>query len=85
MNFLEFIFRDFWHWSGTVVILWVFATIIKSFFNFIVELIHGKKLTQNFNFPANTKIDFTKNKENDDVNKVSSGATISNVDVSVRD
>ena len=84
MSFLEFIFKNFWHWSGAVVILLVFALIIKIFFNFIVELIHGNKITQNFNLPTDTKIDFTKNKENDGVNKVSSGATISNVDVSVR-
>lgn len=54
MEILQFIFRDFWTFIGVFLMLIVIYELIKSFFDFIVELIHGKP--QILSFPNGAKI-----------------------------
>lgn len=79
LEILEWIFGSFWRFAGVCAILILIIDLIKLFFDFIVELIHGKQTIQNFNLPENTKIE-----EKKEINKVSSGASVSNADVFVK-
>lgn len=43
MEFLKFVFSSFWTFFGFVVFAVIALEVIKTFFDFIVELIHGKQ------------------------------------------
>lgn len=47
MEFLKFIFSNFWTFIGFFLLCCVATTVIKGLFDFIVELIHGKPTIQN--------------------------------------
>lgn len=42
MEFLNFVFRGFWTFSGFFLLSLIGYSVIKAVFDFIVELIHGK-------------------------------------------
>lgn len=54
MGILQFIFRDFWTFIGCLLLIAVIFSLVKAFFDFIVELIHGKP--QILSFPNGVKI-----------------------------
>lgn len=47
MEFIKFIFSSFWTFTGFFLILCAAATVVKSVFDFVVELAHGKPIVQN--------------------------------------
>lgn len=57
MDFFKFVFRDFWTFLGFFVLACVVLALVKSLFDFIVELIHGKPAIQHINLPEGTKIE----------------------------
>lgn len=89
MEFLKFIFSNFWTFIGFFLVLCVAATVVKSLLDFVVELIHGKPTIQNITLDKDTKVELPTKKEKKDkplkdTQDVSSGASISGGDVSVR-
>lgn len=42
MEFLNFVFRGFWTFSGFFLLGLIGYSVIKAVFDFIVELVHGK-------------------------------------------
>lgn len=48
MGLINFIFSSFWIFLGTVILLLITLGFVVEFFDFIVELIHGKPINQNF-------------------------------------
>lgn len=81
MEFVKFIFSNFWTFIGFFLVICVIATVIKYLFDFIVELIHGKPTIQNITVPEGAKVITTKDKEAD--NKIESEVKVEvgNVDV----
>lgn len=51
MIFFEFVFQSFWHFLGFVALSGLVLECLRLFFNFIVELIHGKPVIQNLKIP----------------------------------
>ena len=61
----------------------IFLALIKTFCDFVVELIHGKPAIQHINLPDGTKIE-QKIKSPKTTNDVSGSVSMSPADVSVR-
>lgn len=57
MEFLKFIFSNFWTFMGFFLLCCVGYAVIKALFDFVVELIHGKQTIQHINLPEGTKIE----------------------------
>ena len=83
MEFLNFVFRDFWTFFGFFVFACIFLALIKTLCDFVVELIHGKPTIQHVNLPEGTKIE-QKTKSPKMTNDVSGSVSMSPADVSVR-
>ena len=47
MEFVKFVFSSFWTFVGVFLLSLVAVSIIKTFFDFIVELVHGKQIIIN--------------------------------------
>ena len=43
MEIVKFIFSSFWTFAGVFLLSLVAVSVIKAFFDFIVELVHGKQ------------------------------------------
>ena len=82
MEILQFIFRDFWTFIGCLLLIAVIFSLVKAFFDFIVELIHGKQPI--INLPKDTKIIQPKEKPFDGVEKVDANIAIEGGDVEVK-
>lgn len=81
MEFIRFVFSSFWNFLGFVVLVSLAITALKTFFNFVVELIHGKPTV--VNLPPGAKVE-EKEQKKDSGNKVKGKVSISGGDVSVR-
>ena len=68
MEILQFIFRDFWTFIGCLLLIAVIFSLVKAFFDFIVELIQIQP----------------KEKPFDGVEKVDTNVTIEGGDVEVK-
>lgn len=89
MEFVKFIFSNCWTFIGFFLVLCVVSTVVKELLDFVVELVHGKPTIQNITLDKGTKIEQSTKKEKKDkplkdTQDVSSGASISGGDVSVR-
>lgn len=83
MEILKFVFGNFWTFMGVFLCLLVLASIMKNFFDFIVELIHGKQQIINYNLPK--EIQTTKETAVDEnMNKVGSKVKLDVGKVEVR-
>lgn len=57
MEFFKFIFSSFWTFAGFFLLSLVVVAIIKSAFDFVVELIHGKPMVNNYYLDKDVKIE----------------------------
>lgn len=83
MEVLSLILQDFWSSLWFLLCLLVLSSIIKDFFDFIVELIHGKQVINNYNLPKEFKVEDIN--KTDTVNKTDSKVKIDTGKVKVRE
>ena len=90
MEFLNFVFRGFWTFSGFFLLSLIGCSIIKAVFDFIVELIHGKPTIINnpekiigVSEKATEEPKTIKKKTKEPTEKIDSSVKIDSADVSV--
>lgn len=57
MEFFRFIFSNFWTFAGFFLLSLVVVAIIKNTFDFVVELVHGKPIVNNYYLDKDVKIE----------------------------
>lgn len=82
MDFLNFVFRDFWTFSGFFLFSLIGYSVIKAVFDFIVELIHGKPVIIN-NPEKIIEAPELAEKVKKTVEKIDSSVKVDSADVSV--
>lgn len=83
MEFFKFIFTNFWTFIGFFLLCLVAVAIIKNIFDFVVELIHGKPVVNNYYLDKDIKIEEKQNKKSDKP-KINSGVKVEAPKVNVR-
>lgn len=83
MNFIQFIFRGFWTFSGFFLLSLIGYSVIKAVFDFIVELIHGKQVIQHVHLPEGAKV-VQKEKVQKSTEDINGSVCIEPAEVSVR-
>lgn len=83
MNFIQFVFRDVWTFFGFCLLVILGTVLVKTVFDFIVELIHGKQAIQHVHLPEGTKV-VQKEKEQKSTEDINGSVYIEPAEVSVR-
>lgn len=83
MNFIQFIFRDVWTFFGFCLLVILGTALVKTVFDFIVELVHGKQTIQHVHLPEGTKVE-QKAKEQKATEDINGSVYMEPAEVSVR-